>query len=125
MKIYCIGNALIKNDSLPLRLIPVLQKEFPQFEIIEADPNENFIPEDGSIIIDMAIGIDTITWLDSIDTLSSPSTVSLHDYDLGFHLQFLKKIGKLNKIRILAIPQSADDAVVGREIVTMLKKHSS
>lgn len=124
MKIYCIGNVLVKNDSLPLRLIPLLQKEFPQLEIMEADPNENFVPEEGSIIIDTAVGIKTITWLETIEKISNPSTVSLHDYDLGFHLQFLKKLGKLNKIRIIAIPQNLDERIVKTEIIQMIKNVS-
>ena len=37
LKILVFGNILVKKDSLALRLIPKLQKLFPNFEFIESD----------------------------------------------------------------------------------------
>lgn len=42
MKIYVFGNILVDIDSLPIKLIPLLQKEFPDIEFCELDPSEDF-----------------------------------------------------------------------------------
>lgn len=104
MTIYCIGNLLIKEDSLPLQLLPKLQKEFPDIFCFEMDPTENFIPEEGSILIDTVQAIKNITVFSSLEKFADASHVSAHDYDLLLHLKLLKKIGKVSRITIIGIP---------------------
>jgi hypothetical protein len=104
MKIYLVGNLLLKEDSLPLQLKDYLIDKFPQFEFIEADPNENFIPEDDALIIDTVVGVDKIKLFDSLDEFTSHRLISPHDYDLGFHLQLLFKLKKIKHVKILGIP---------------------
>jgi Ni,Fe-hydrogenase maturation factor len=52
----------------------------------------------------------TIKILDEryIDRLSCASNASVHDYDLGFQLKYLKKLGKIKIVRILGIPMEKD-----------------
>jgi len=59
MKIYVFGNPLVEEDSLAIKLIPSLQKKFPNIQFVIADPNENFPPEGEKdlIIIDTVKGI--------------------------------------------------------------------
>lgn len=103
-RVYMIGNPLVSQDSLPLKILPRLRQRFPEIDFVEIDPTEEFIPEKNSIIIDTVLGIDKVTWFNSLENFSAPKTVSPHDYDLGFHLRMLRKLGKLDKIRILGIP---------------------
>lgn len=108
MKVYVVGNPLVKEDSLPLTLLPKLKKALPQLDLVEIDPNENFIPEEGSIIIDTVAGINEVRWFDSLDEFTTTKSISPHDYDLGFHLQLLQKTGKLKQFRILGIPKTGN-----------------
>lgn len=106
MKVYLVGNTLVKEDSLPLKLLPKLKKAFPKLEFVEADPNENFIPEEGSIIIDTVVGIDQVRWFDTLDDFMQTRSVSPHDYDLMFHLRMLEKLKKITSVKILGVPVS-------------------
>lgn len=106
--IYIFGNPLLHFDSLPIKLAPELAKTFPDFDFVIQDPNENLHPENGElIIIDTIMGIDKITIIDDInqiDKIESSPTYSLHDFDLGFNLKLLKKIGELKKVTIFGVP---------------------
>jgi hypothetical protein len=104
MKIYLIGNPLIGNDSLPLLLKDRLADAFPGTDIAEADPNENFIPEDDALIIDTVEGIPECRIFTSLNDFAGHKLVSPHDYDLYFHLQLLLKLRKIRRVRIVGIP---------------------
>lgn len=107
MKIYVLGNLLINQDSLPLKILPELKKALPQVNFIEIDPSENFEPELNQplIIIDSVVGIKKITIFADLDQFSRIKFVSLHDYDLLLHLKLLKKIKKLpGKLFIIGLP---------------------
>jgi hypothetical protein len=106
MKLYIVGNELVEEDRFPLLMIKELRQEFPHYLFVEVDPNENFIPEEGSIIIDTVEGIQSVQWFDTLDAFVQTRSVSPHDYDLGFHLQFLKKLHKIQTIRILGVPKT-------------------
>jgi hypothetical protein len=120
MKVYLVGNPLVNKDSLPILIKPCLQKTFPRVLFEEIDPIENFVPEEGSIIIDTVIGLRFPTWFDSIDAFVTKSSVNVHDYDLGFHLALLKKMNKLNSIRILGIPPGCRVSDITDELAALL-----
>ena len=69
MKIYIFGNPLVVEDSLPLDILPQLQKQFPDIHFSVVDPNENFPPEGerNLIILDTVKGIPDVTLLDYSD----------------------------------------------------------
>jgi Ni,Fe-hydrogenase maturation factor len=109
MKIYVFGNPLVKEDSLPLKILPDLKKLFPQIKFQIVDPNENFPPkgEKDLIILDTVIGIKKPMILDPADFIKKKKTpVSPHDYDLLFHLFLLKKTKKINEVLIIGVPQN-------------------
>lgn len=83
---------------------------------LEIGPNED-LPIDTSdeekdeiFIVDTVEGLSEIKILDesAIDKLSCTANSSVHDYDLGFQLKYLKKLGKINKIKILGIPMNKE-----------------
>ena len=121
MKLYIVGNPLVKNDSTPIALMPQLYRTFPTFDIEEIDPNEDFIPQKGSIIIDTVDGIDAVRIFTSIDQFIQTKSVSAHDYDLGFHLALLSKLGKLPDIRIIGVPMNQQPSDILKDLVTMLR----
>jgi hypothetical protein len=121
MKIYIIGNELVEEDRLPLLMMEALQKEFPQCSFEEADPNENFIPEEGSVIIDTVEGIHSVTWFHTLDAFVQTQSVSPHDYDLGFHLLFLTKVHKISDVSILGIPKSDAFEKILQDVIRKLR----
>ncbi len=103
--IHIFGNPLLDFDNLPLRLAPELRKAFPGIDFVITDPNENLKPANEElIIIDTIEGIRKVTVLDDIKKIQTQKLYSLHDFDLGFNLKLLRKIGKLRKIKIIGVP---------------------
>lgn len=111
--IYIFGNALLDFDNAPIKLLPELQKTFPEIDFIIQDPNENLKPQDKElVIIDTVVGPRDVVIINDIDKIETASSCSMHDFDLGFNLKLLYKIGQLEKIKIYGVPMNmpADEA---------------
>lgn len=124
--VYIVGNPAVANDSVPYRILPNLREVFPDVEFREADPNENFVPEEGSIIIDTVEGIDAVRSFNSLDDFAVHHTISPHDYDLAFHLRVLQKLHKIGSVTILGIPMNGTDTIfpdVQRELAMLLSQY--
>ncbi len=106
MDIYVFGNQLAPCDHLPFDLLPSLENLFPMHRFIVSDPNEDLLPplDQPWIIIDTVVGIADVTVFTSVETFAMSPQISPHDYDLGFHLKLLQKIGQLREIAIIGIP---------------------
>ncbi len=106
--IYIFGNPDLEMDALPIRLIPNLQKLYPDIDFILKDPNEEWdIPEEMTII-DTAVGVDGVTVFDDLESFASVPRLSMHDYDALTNLRYMKKLGKLKRIKIIGIPPEID-----------------
>lgn len=106
-KIYVFGNPIVKKDCLPLKLLPELEKRFPDIEFVVADPSETLNPSDDQWwILDSAEGIDDVVVLQDLSQIEIPKRFSAHDYDLSLDLKLLEKLGRLGKLKIIAIPQA-------------------
>lgn len=128
-KFLVFGNALLRQDSLPLRLLSRLRARFPEIEFKEFDPNENIESEGRNLnIIDTVEGIKKVTMITSIDRIQSPKIYSMHDFDLGYSLKLLKKLGYLDSVRIFGIPMGASEGKafkqLEREIIASLSSES-
>ncbi|NMB69736.1 hypothetical protein GYA27_00840 [candidate division WWE3 bacterium] len=116
MKVFVFGNIDVGTDNKPLQFLPRLIKDFPEIHFVEIKPNQDLPFDDETenadtfYILDTVEGLSEIRVLDesSVDKLSCSANSSVHDYDLGFQLRYLKKLGKINKIKILGIPMNVD-----------------
>ncbi len=100
---------MLKEDSLPLRLVPGLARMFPHIEFIEFDPNDDMEKEGRNLnIIDTVQGIDKVTLLTEkdIDRLEAQRIWSMHDFDLAHSLKLLKKLHAIDTVRIFGVPMS-------------------
>jgi len=125
MKVLVFGNALVKQDNLALRLIPKLQKAFPEIEFKDFDPTENLEDEILGFklkILDVVEGIDKVIKITDLNQLRTDKVYSMHDFDLGFNLKLLEKIGKLKEVEIIGLPQNMSESKALREIMEMLQK---
>ena len=122
-KIYIFGNPLLPFDSLPIKLAPRLQTVLPQFEFAIADPNENLKPVDKElVIIDTIEGISEVVVVDDIDKIQIAPLYSLHDFDLGFNLKLLKKIGELDRVKIIGVPMEGDEDKIINQLLKKIKE---
>lgn len=103
--VLVFGNPLVDADSIALRLMPLLQIKFPELVFREFDAAENLENEGRDLVIlDSAIGLDDVVLLEGLDSLATGKACSMHDFDLALTLKILKKIGKIDSVRIIAVP---------------------
>lgn len=108
-RVFIFGNINLQNDSLPLRMMPKLQEKFPEIEFQIRDPNEEWgVPEE-FVIIDTIIGIKQVKVFDTLDKFLRAPRVSMHDFDALTNLQFLYKLGKIKKIKIIGVPPEMNE----------------
>lgn len=125
MKILVFGNLLEEKDNLALKLIPNLHEKFPEIEFKEFDPTEsleNEIEKKELIILDVAEGIKEVKLVEDIDKLETIGKYSMHDFDLAYNLKLLKKIGKLKRVKIIAVPMEMDEEEAFNKIRAILEK---
>ncbi|OGV91153.1 hypothetical protein A3A66_01150 [Microgenomates group bacterium RIFCSPLOWO2_01_FULL_46_13] len=117
-----LGSPVVPQDSLVIKLLPRLKRQFPKVEFKEFDPTETLEQSVGKCwLLDSAVGIDTTTVFDDIDKFILVKSVSVHDYDLGFELSLLKKLKKLPKINIVAVPANLSEKKAAVEVAGILK----
>lgn len=122
MKIFIFGNIDLPLDSLPLRILPKLQKKFPNIKFETIDPNEDFDFPENITIIDTIVGIKDITIFDSLDKFSAPPRVGMHDFDALTNLRYLQKLGKIKTVKIIAVPSEMGETEATKKISQILEK---
>lgn len=112
MNIYIFGNLDEPSDNVPLKLMDYLKTEFHEHRFIEIKPNADldFEGEDCVYMLDTVAGVTepTILTEKDIDDIAALSRGTVHDYDLGFQLKYLRKLGRIDKVKILALPMNHD-----------------
>ena len=108
MNIYVFGNVDVPEDNLAFIVADKLRGAIPQIKFVKVKPNEDlpFIGKKRVVILDAIEGIEKITELKNadLDKLVLSKSLTVHDFDLGFQLKYLKKIGKLGKVTIIGLP---------------------
>ncbi|OGC72883.1 hypothetical protein A2337_03720 [candidate division WWE3 bacterium RIFOXYB2_FULL_43_9] len=108
MKVYVFGNKDLGLDNKTFIVVKELSAMFPQIEFTEVAPNADlpFEPEKHIFILDTVDGIGEPTLIEdsALDKFVNTSSVSVHDFDLGFQLKYLKKLGKLGTVTIIGLP---------------------
>ncbi len=120
MKILCLGNEFIKQDSLAKEISKELEKEMKKLEFIMLKDSFQLIEYLGNnseiIIIDVVKKLEKTRIL-SIEELESNSILTAHDFDAGF---FLKLLGDEKKIKIIGIPMKGDFSEIRQDVKNML-----
>lgn len=121
MMVYVFGNPDIEEDKNAFLVAEylegkILEVDFKLMEISDEISFENENP----VIMDVVSEIDEVTLYDDIDKIIMPPRVSAHDFDLGFQLKYLKKIGKIKNITVIGIPMK--EKIDYERIISMLRK---
>jgi Ni,Fe-hydrogenase maturation factor len=110
MKVYVFGNEDYEGDNRAFKVTKKLEYKLKNVEFIKVKPNEDvpFIDEKFTVILDAIEGIDEVIEVtdDDLEKLVLPPRSSVHDFDLGFQIKYLRKIGKLGKVTIVGLPMS-------------------
>ena len=111
-KVYIFGNEDIAFDNRAFVVAEKLATDFDQVKFIKVKPNEDlpFAGEKRVLIMDTVQGIKKVEVLghEDIDKLTLSPRASVHDFDLGWQLKYLKKLGKLGEITIIGLPQEGE-----------------
>jgi Ni,Fe-hydrogenase maturation factor len=101
--VYVFGNPLVKEDSLPMKLVTRLRKKFSSIDFREFDTTED-LEERDLVIIDTVKGIGKVEIIEDIDKIVADKIYSMHDFDLGQNLRLMKKMKMIDRVRILGVP---------------------
>jgi Ni,Fe-hydrogenase maturation factor len=119
MKILCFGNPYIEKDSLAIKI----GKELKNHEIIICEStNDLLYQESFDYILDVAEGIKKTTIIEDVNKLKENKLFSLHDFDLSFFLKLMQKIGRIDKIKIIAVPMNYEKEKAIEEVKNILEK---
>ena len=121
MRVLVFGNPLLKNDSLPIRLLPSLKKHFPDVDFVETDPADIDVEKGKLIVIDTAKGIKEVTLLDDISKLESDSMLSMHGLGLAEQLVLMEAAGQKVKLKIICVPEKISQKLALEGITKILK----
>lgn len=102
--ILVFGNPLVKEDSIALRVAEKLKEKF-EFKILDAAED---IENEGKnlVILDCADGIEKTELIGDLGKLQTNKIYSMHDFDIALTLKLLKKIGKIESVKVIAIPKN-------------------
>lgn len=109
--LYVFGNESIDGDSFALDVARAMNVEFRHLRSPEL-----LLEAEGHItILDVVRGITEPTRID-VSQLKTRGLVSLHDFDVGYFLTLLDRLGMLDSITIIGIPQRGDAAKIAHEV---------
>jgi Ni,Fe-hydrogenase maturation factor len=112
MRIYVFGNEYVAEDKRAIDVARELEDTIEGISFVFVNPNEDvpFVNEQHVVILDTVRGIQDVALVigDRIDGLPLSPRASVHDYDLAFQLRYLKKLGKLGEVTVIAIPQDGE-----------------
>lgn len=120
MKIFVFGNEDLKEDNLPIKILPDLEKKFPTIIFEIKDPNEEWDVPEEIFIIDTAVGLKEITVFDDLTKFAKVPRVGMHDFDALTNLRYLWKLGKIKKIKIIAVPGNLTESEAIKKISEIL-----
>lgn len=122
MRIYVFGNPLLREDSIALKISKKLSKKFPEIEFKEFDVVEDLEESEKLYVMDVVKGLEEVKVIEDFDSIETKKIFSLHDYDLSYEIKLLKKIGKIKKIFLIAIPFRKSEKEVEAQVHLILKK---
>ncbi|MEK7627544.1 MAG: hypothetical protein AAB397_03095 [Patescibacteria group bacterium] len=123
MTIYIFGNPDLQFDSLPIKILPKLQKKFPAIKFKIKDPNEEWANNGKCLyIIDTIFGTKKVAVFNDISIFKKSPRVSLHDFDLCADLILMKKLGKLTDCVIIGVPPDYAEEKAYNEVVDKILK---
>ena len=112
MKVYVFGNEDTSFDNRAILAAKELQGSIENCEFVFVKPNQDlpFVDEKSVIILDTVADIEEVCVIEGgdLEKISIGGKTTAHDFDLGFQLKYLKKLGKLGKVTVVGLPMNKD-----------------
>ncbi len=102
-KIFVFGNPLIEKDSLALKVAEKLKGKLQGIEFVAVQSLDE-VKDRNFLVLDAAEGVEKVQVIEDLSALATKQPLSGHDFDLGMELKVLKKVGKVGKVKIIAVP---------------------
>jgi len=96
VRVYCLGNKYVSQDSIALRFV---NQTIGDFEFKEYNQDV----EGDIMIMDVCKGVKEMIILD-FDKFLERHPVTAHDFDIGMELKLLQATGQIKKVKVIAIP---------------------
>lgn len=122
MRVFVFGNPDIEIDSLPVRLLPRLKEQFPEWEFVMLDPNEDWNVPKHMVIVDTVVNIDEPRVFVGLEQFMRAPRLTCHDFDAYANLQLLKKLGHIDDTTILGLPPSYNPDAAQQWLIHELSK---
>ncbi|MBN1275612.1 hypothetical protein JXA12_04970 [Candidatus Woesearchaeota archaeon] len=116
--VLVFGNPHLKDDSLAVQVAQSLDLADVEFRVT-ANLND-LLEARYDAIMDVAYGVPRVVLLDDLSKLREHRMVSLHDYDVAYFLKLMKAMGRLQRVRIIAIPASYPFGKALEEVARLL-----
>ena len=120
MKLLLFGNPALPTDNLALRVGKLLAKDGYEALHLENPLGLLDLNLTEYVILDVAYGIEEVKLIENVDRLVLGRLCSLHDFDMAYFLKLMKQLGKLESIRIIAIPPALEAAEATRAVDSLL-----
>jgi len=120
MIVYVFGNPDLPADSLPLKILPGLEKKMPQVRFVVKDPNEEWDVPEELVVIDTVEGVKDVTVFDDLTKFVAAPRVTMHDFDALTNLRYLQKLGKIKKIKVIGIPATIPENEALQKVAVLL-----
>jgi Ni,Fe-hydrogenase maturation factor len=119
-KVLVFGNPLVKKDNLALKVASKL-KHLPNFEFKEFDTVENLEKEGKNIIIlDVIDGLKKVEVINDLNKIKKNKIFSLHDFDLSYELEMLKRLRLIESFKIIGIPPNLEEKKILKQVKEIL-----
>ncbi|MBU0649884.1 hypothetical protein KJ605_02100 [Patescibacteria group bacterium] len=108
MKVYVFGNEDVKYDRRAFEVVEQLKAAWSTINFIRVKPNEDlpFTDLEDVVIMDVILGLAQTNIIQDaqLSDMMLGHRSSVHDFDVGFQLKYLKKLGKLGRVTIIGLP---------------------
>ncbi|MFC1687117.1 hypothetical protein ACFL0L_00875 [Patescibacteria group bacterium] len=120
-EVWIFGNPDLPEDALPIKMVPKLKELFPDIQFILRDPLDEWDMPKKLVIIDTVKGINKVTPFTSLEHFQGVPHVTMHDFDLGSHLAFMQKLGKLPEFVIYGVPDTISEEEALSQLGSLLR----
>lgn len=123
MKIFYFGNFVVPEDSLVIKLIPMLKKSFSEIQFIHSDPTDEWwCAEEIPVIIDSVAILKKVTLFKDLSSFDRPNfRITPHDYDLFMDLSLLIKLKKIKSFEIIGVPNIGNIVELFSDVCDLIK----
>ena len=112
-KVYVFGNEFLNEDAMAPRVASFLHGIIP---VYCTSPEQLMDAGNTLIILDVVRNISKPALLTSIEKIKTRSLLSMHDFDVGFFLSLMDRMGMKKTVKIIGLPPIGDPQRFAREV---------